>query len=248
MSQGGVNPWQNPVPPILYKYLSSERLDIFAKCRIRFTQRKFFEDDHELQPDYDAFGTADQIKRYLEAINHASPIPRQLLASLIATNPKHQQTALQTAIRNNASIHNMGVLCLTVSNASELMWKEYGREGTGFVIGFDTTHPGFKAMTHPRGVGRVIYSAEGFPSFLGMLENNPYEPLFRKRPQYSYEQEWRSLRLLKDLESHANDLFLATVDPKSILEVAIRPTCAVDQQIREIVAHDGRYSHVRIAR
>src|SRR5215472_441633 len=76
------------------------------------------------------------------------------------------------------------------------------RQGTGFVIGFDTTHAGFRRLTAPMGVLKVSYDSAGFPTFLGMMEKNPYEPLFRKRMEYAFEQEWRSIRMLKDLEAN----------------------------------------------
>jgi hypothetical protein len=148
-----------------------------------------------------------------------------MTARVIAISPKHQQTALQTAIKNIRSIDQMGILCLTVTAESEQMWNEYAQSGTGFVISFDTTHEGFRKMTAPMSIHKVTYSGEGFPTFLGMVETNPFEPLYRKRLNYSYEQEWRSLRLLKDLEPHPNDVFLASLDPRSILEIVIRSDC-----------------------
>jgi hypothetical protein len=35
------------------------------------------------------------------------------------------------------------------------MWEEYADKGTGFVIGFDTTHPGFELLQTP---GRVLWA------------------------------------------------------------------------------------------
>jgi Protein of unknown function (DUF2971) len=243
-----MNSRQSSVPPVLYKYLNADRLNVLTNCRIRFSQRSVFRDDHELQPDYDSYGTVDQIKKQLQSVRTACPwwMPIDLLARLIAISPKHQQTALQTAVKNIKSIDQMGILCLTVAAQSEQMWNEYAQSGTGFVISFDTTHVGFRKMTAPMGIHKVTYSGEEFPTFLGMVETNPFEPLYRKRLNYSYEQEWRSLRLLKDLEPHPNNVFLASLDPRSILEIVIRSACAVGPQIRDIVAHDGRYDHVRI--
>jgi hypothetical protein len=35
-----------------FKYLPPERFHVLTDCRVRFSQRTAFEDDHELQPDY----------------------------------------------------------------------------------------------------------------------------------------------------------------------------------------------------
>lgn len=237
------------VPTLLYKYLKPDRIDVLTNCRVRFSQHATFEDDHELQPDYDSYGTVDEIKRQLDAVPTQLTrwMPVEMVARLIAINPLHQQRALETAIKNITSINLIGILCLTVNPHSERMWNEYAQNGTGFVMAFDTTHVGFKQMTAPRGVHPIMYSGEGFPTFLGMIEKDPFEPLYRKRLKYSYEQEWRSLRLLKDLELHPNDVFLALVDPSSVVEISLRETCAVEAQIRDIIARDERFGHTRIS-
>lgn len=237
------------VPSVLYKYLKPDRLDVLTNCRIRFSQRTVFKDDHELQPDYDSYGTIDEIRRQLSVVPVSGLrwMPVDLLARLIASNPLHQQRALETAVKTITSINQMGILCLTTSPQSERMWNEYAQKGTGFVVVFDTTHAGFKQMTAPMGVHPVIYNGDGIPTFLGMIEKDPFEPLYRKRLHYSHEQEWRSLRFLKNLEAHPNDVFLAVVDPWSVVEIVLRETCAVEAQIRDIVARDERFRHTRIS-
>jgi hypothetical protein len=230
--------------------LAPDRLDVLANYRIRFTQRKLFQDDHELQPDYEAFGTAEEIERYLRFFN-VNPAPglvtQDVIARLIVANPLHQQSAIETAVRNITSIDNMGILCLTLTPRSEQMWNEYADGGASFVIAFDTSHPGFRALTKPTGVGIVTYSAEGFPSFLGMMEKDVFGPLFHKRLEYAFEKEWRSIRLLKDLEAHPDGVFLGTFDPGVIVEVIHTPTCAVQRDLRKILARE-EYKHVRIVR
>jgi hypothetical protein len=245
-----MNAWQQPAPPVLYKYLSPNRLDLLTDCRVRFTQRVFFQDDHELQPDYDAYGTAEEIERQIRSTGTGliPGVPESVLARLIADNPKYQKIAMQSAVKNIKSVDVMGILCLTTSPDSERMWYEYASQDTGFVIGFDTTHVGFGKLTAPRSVGKVTYSGAGFPSFLGMLEKDPYEPLFRKRTEYSFEQEWRSLRLLKDLERFSEHVFLSSFDPTCIREIIIGRNCPVESPLRDSAARDNRFQHVQIER
>ena len=235
-----------PVPAILYKYLHPERLDVLEDSRIRFSPRSAFEDDHELQPDYKAFGTFEEIKRHIERGGNPMPwVPSASLARLIASNSWYQHRALAAAVANITSTNKLGILCLTVDRQSGRMWNEYALNSTGFVIGFDTRHEGFRQMTHPRGIGEVIYSSEGFATFLGMIEADALAPLYRKRMPYSYEQEWRSLRFLSDLEAGPTGMHFGVIDPGSIVEVGIRPGCVVETQIRNILEHE-RYRHVHI--
>src|ERR1700733_12975267 len=99
------------VPRFLYKYLAPERLSVLKDCKIRFTQRKKFDDDHELKPDYLTFGTLEEIKRHIARTGGAAMIPGvapDKLAALIYGDPKHQKTALQTAVDNIKILDELG--------------------------------------------------------------------------------------------------------------------------------------------
>jgi len=168
------------------------------------------------------------------------------LAQRIAAEPRHQAKAIEAAVRNIKSINEMGILCLTVTANSGRMWEEYADGGRGFVVAFDTTHIGFGKLTQPLGAGRVSYCDKAFATFLGMMENNVFEPLYRKRMKYSFEQEWRSIRLLKDLERCPGDIFLSSFDPASVREIFIRPDCAVETELRRLMTGDARHQHIQL--
>jgi hypothetical protein len=238
----------NAVPPILYKYLQPDRLDVLANCRVRFSQRRVFEDDHELQPDYAKFGTSSEIWRFVisKGLRLDPAIPPNILVELIAMNPNHQQRAIQAAVSNIKSLRVMGIFCLTEVADCDRMWNEYAGEG-GFVIGFDTTHESFNALRLPGLFGRVSYSDAAFETFLGMMETEPLAPLFRKRMKYSFEREWRSIRQFKELERHPDVICLSPFDPACVREVIMRSECVVRRELREIIANDGRYADVQIS-
>ncbi|MGB6483462.1 MAG: DUF2971 domain-containing protein [Candidatus Acidiferrales bacterium] len=161
-------------------------------------------------------------------------------------NPNHQQRAIQAALSNIRSLRVMGIFCLTEVGDCDRMWREYAGEG-GFVIGFDTTHDSFNALRVPGLFGRVSYSDAAFETFLGMMETDFRAPLFRKRMRYSFEKEWRSIRQFKELEHHPDVICLSPFDPACVREIMVRPDCAVQDEIREIVAGDARYAHVKIS-
>jgi hypothetical protein len=126
-----MRPWEQEVPPVLYKYLRPERLDVLTRRRIRFSQRTAFEDDHELQPDYARFGNEGEILEmllYHQILNpEAKPIAPGMklydFVELVARDPILQEKVQQTAISNMKSPDQMGLLCLTAAADSARMWN-----------------------------------------------------------------------------------------------------------------------------
>jgi hypothetical protein len=57
-------PWEYSVLLILYKYPSPQRLNMLTGGKVRFSHRLDFDDDHELQPDYERFGNHSEIWKY----------------------------------------------------------------------------------------------------------------------------------------------------------------------------------------
>ena len=244
-----MQPWEHPVPPVLYKYMPAERVHVLNDCRVRFTQRTAFEDDHELQPDYAAFGTLGEIWRFIigKGIRLDPRMPAHILVQLIAQSPGAQALAIQTAQKNIKSIDELGVFCLTETANSDRMWREYADDGLGFIIGFNTAHAGFGQLKVPGRIGKVSYSDEPFGTFLGTIEAGDVGGLFRKRLRYAYEREWRSIRFLRRLEPHPGGNFLSPFDPASVHTIIIRADCSVETELRQLVTTDARYQHAQIA-
>ena len=46
------------------------------------------------------------------------------------------------------------------------MWHQYARNGTGFVVAFDSYHPAFGSLKTPGLIGEIEYSDEPISSFL----------------------------------------------------------------------------------
>ena len=245
-----MKPWEHLVPPVLYKYLPPERLHVLNDCRVRFSQRTVFEDDHELQPDYAIFGTASEIWRY--AISTGFPVERGgLTASVIVTalagSPRAQKIRIESLQKNIRVRDELGIFCLTEATDCDQMWTEYADKGRGFIIGFDTAHPGFEQLKGRGHLGKVSYSDEPIGSALGSLWNDDaVGALFRKRMKYAFEREWRSIRMLKRLEHSGGGVFLSAFDPASVCEIIIRPDCTVEASLRQLVGEDPRYKHVQI--
>jgi hypothetical protein len=247
-----MKPWDYVVPPVLYKYLPPERLHVLNESRVRFSQRTVFEDDHELQPDYAIFGTESEIWRFALSkgiqLKQGGLSAAEMVAEM-AGSSRAQQIAIEALQKNVRARDEVGIFCLTEATDSDQMWAEYAGQGAGFIIGFDTSHPGFEQLKGRGQLGKVHYSDEPIGSALGSLWNDDaVGSLFRKRMKYAFEQEWRCIRMLHRLERCAGDVFLSSFDPASVREIVIGAECAVEQTIRELIAADARYEHVLIIR
>src|SRR5262249_12021744 len=151
-------PWDYPIPPILYKYLRSDRLSALTDSRVRFSQRTVFDDDHELQPEYASFGTEKEIWRFILASAvklETGGLPLNIVIRLIAMDAEAQARAMTIAQRTMRTPDEVGVFCMTEDANSPRMWREYADEGKGYAIGFDTTHQSFMRLTNPGRLGKV---------------------------------------------------------------------------------------------
>jgi Protein of unknown function (DUF2971) len=221
-----MKPWEYPPPPILFKYLPPERLHVLTDCRVRFSQRAAFEDDHELQPDYAIFGTSDEIWRF--AISTGAQLsrgglPAGVIVRALATDPRQQKLAIENMQRHTTVKDELGCFCLTEFADSGRMWTEYAGNEKGFVLGFDTAHRGFIQQLIPRGrLGKMSYSDEPFGSALGAVEDEGAGVMFRKRMRYAFEREWRIVRLLKGLEQSSTTGHLS-ISPEETCHAGGRP-------------------------
>lgn len=243
-----MRPWEHPIPPVLYKYLRPDRVDVLNQSRVRFSQRTVFDDERELRPEFASFGTEDEIWRFV--IRDGFPldqrIPPNVLVKLIAENPEHQKRALGVAERTMKSPEEFGIFCLTESADCEPMWTDYADNRNGFVLAFDTTYAGFGMLKAPGRFGRVSYSGVPFETLLGTMDNEGPATFFRKRMKYAFEMEWRGIRALRRLERFPGDIFMSNFDPATVREIIIRPGCLVETPLREIVQTDARYQHIAI--
>jgi hypothetical protein len=246
----GVNPWEHPVPDILYKYRLPERLQILTDCCVRFSQRAVFDDKHELQPPVAAFGTEEEIRKFIE-LGPEKDKPQWLKDAIvrnITTKDGEEKRIAEFSQAQTKSRDQFAVFCLTEYPDNEQMWNEYAAERRGFAVGFGTNHPCFSALREPGRLGKVEYSDVPIGTFLGSYGADAF---FRKMGSYRYEAEWRSVRALWRLERRGEDMegqpiYVAPFDPLCVREIVIRPECWVTQELRAIVERDARYRHVAI--
>jgi hypothetical protein len=102
---------------------------------------------------------------------------------------------------------NLGVFCLTEQADNHLMWVNYARSHSGFVLGFKADAQFFDQ--DGRTLRKVVYQSTP-PVFSAADENG----CFYKSPDWKYEKEWRCVRSFSNSESR-----LVEIEPTFITEI-----------------------------
>lgn len=192
-------------PPLLFKYLPPERVDCLPELRLRFTQPLDFNDPFESRPFVGLHPRATEVPPHWteRASRSMAALVRSVDAStrstvlrdLFTSTSKELRGLLQTqglAFTRDALVHvfreRYGVLSLSEQVDSLLMWAHYAKGHTGFALGFDGTHPFFESA-------RSVEYRDLRPDFRA-ADLVFHEVFFVKSREWSYEHEWRAIRLL----------------------------------------------------
>jgi hypothetical protein len=196
---------------VLYKYFAIERSEFLSNRLLRFTQPGDFNDPFELHPSADLMSKTDIAALPPAPGREGMHIltPEALQAMFTAFLPGLQKQMAQHAnheglyaIDPNRAAQStfdskFGILCLSETADSLLMWAHYAGNHRGFVVQFDETHPFFAASEfegQSLGLTKVEYSPER-PVVSYSTLNSP-QLYYRKSPEWSYEREWRLIKPL----------------------------------------------------
>ena len=162
-------------------------------------------------------------------------------------------TSLAKSVPGRLNEH-VGALCLTESPDNILMWSHYGASHTGFVIGFDAGNDYFHS---PRSgsdeftrLRRVSYSAAR-PSG-ALIDLGSPELFFMKSERWGYENEWRTLKPLKDapsvINSPSGDIHLFTYPRTAIKSITFgaRSTEALRMALRSELEAKQEYQRIEL--
>jgi hypothetical protein len=150
----------------------------------------------------------------------------------------------------------VGVLCLSASNQSILMWSHYSSGHTGFLLGFDSESEFFQHRAcEPGEIGElraVTYSRERVRVTVPVSDTDPSPDFFfTKNDEWKYEQEWRILRFLKDADkTPGENIHLFTMPPSAIRKVILGSLSPPDLITDLVSAKEGNpdLSHVQFYR
>jgi len=222
----------------LYKYFSSERIDVLSSRRIRYSQPAAFNDPFEAKPDYT--GLADEtlllnafrrrfqldLETYYEILSEERR--RNLTKEQFLLLSKSLQSETDEVFRKEVESFTLpkarammytlfgegiGILSLTEVKDNLLMWSHYAQGHTGFVIEFDESHGFFKTCTAASdelwGLHKVRYLDKRPQAIVSEL--NIIAMLMTKGKVWEYEIEWRAFKPLNQagtLKMHNHTQFI----------------------------------------
>lgn len=149
-----------------------------------------------------------------------------------------------------------GLLCLSSVPDDILMWSHYSRSHTGFVVGFNTSHPFF---TQGPELLEIEYNEERvlMGHTVGLSDEEHRASIRalirRKSPHWKYEGEWRQLHRLAtcDREKGDNDRVnhFRSIPAELIIEIILGCRCdKVQEEVRTLLASSAAFEHVRVRR
>jgi hypothetical protein len=262
-------------PPALYKYLAPDlkrAAQILRDLRIRFSQVSVLNDADEFKPPYSGFATREtneEISRDILLrkcptecanvyrnlpIDQADRVIRDV-ASSAADNFERRLQEGKLASDLYAKLDgNFGLLSLSETVTSKLMWSFYSDGGRGFIVEFDPDHVWFNNKTADndsfRHLRQVHYCAERRPEcFLTTSED---DLLYTKTHEWEFEKEWRVIRNFNDAKEnkgkdiHGKDILLFEIPPAAIRTVIFgyRTTSEFEKALRDVVSANLNLKHI----
>lgn len=249
--QARPHPWQKPLPAVLYKYYPPERFHILTDCAVRFSQREVFDDQFDLRPEVENFGTAEEIRSFMDSdpvlCRHPEALKEAVIKHVLGS-PGVKERLIKQTQGWLTTPEEFGVFCLCENSRSRAMWDRYAKGGQGFLVAYDTQHPGFTFLRRPGLIGKVEYSDERISSFLTRYGASSF---FQKKERYRFEAEWRSIRGLRHFKKVLRPktgaaIYLSHFGPACIAEILILPECVVEWELRTLVTVDSRYRHASV--
>lgn len=178
---------------MIYKYVTIPTLKRVLNGSIRFTQPGAFNDPFELLPELVIRKDQEEVNvnfSFDMLSNRRSPA----VGSVSTVSDDHVSSDI--AFRNIVKELNksIGILCLSKSANSILMWSHYADQYKGAVIGFDAGHEFFTGQIE------VEYLEERPKKDVTIYGSGPIPiaELCAKSIDWAYEQEVRVVRALKD--------------------------------------------------
>lgn len=239
------------MPKRIFKYVSSDRIDIFRNLQIRFTQPSCFNDPFEAQLSIDGFDDEALLTKKVEAgvgSRYRKHVLHQRLSGgravsydeFLEMGKAHLKQVMQefrkdprpfrerAAERVRRFWDDIGILSLSETENDLLMWAHYTNSHAGMLIEFDPKHPFFhRPQAAPEGdfgiLVKVTYSGNRPRHRIGGIPAP--KDFCIKSEDWRYEQEWRVFRELKEGNNKvikgSKTVHLFNLPPESVKRVVM---------------------------
>lgn len=236
---------------MLFKYLGPARIDVLQNLKVRFTQPCQLNDPFESALLVQLDALADFEAQMEDLARELVPETEEEFAQLeeAKANARAYTKSLLKPEAAGQSVANMinkaqGVLSLSRTNDSLLMWSHYGDSHKGLALGLDDSHDWFRVKNGLGNVTKphnVVYTSVRSP-VVADTEDFYERLLCYKSLEWAYEQEVRIFRTFgssrEEFEQNRPDqVHLFPVPKDCIKEIYIGANASAELrgQILEIV-------------
>ncbi|PCJ15470.1 MAG: hypothetical protein COB02_18005 [Candidatus Cloacimonadota bacterium] len=240
---------------IIYKYVGTEnfRTKIFDDRKVRFSSPTVLNDPFELSSKLEELSDDDirklyyqnaekEMENYYDDLTDCEKSKRSLKTykengwasyklneekSIKEERPKIQKIAEGSFERVKRVC---GILSLSSSDKSLLMWAHYAQNYEGFLVGFDIKNKFFKKDLRPV----KYHEHDNLPPY-NIMTAITADFLFIKSSEWGYEKEWRMINILKEEKNRCiscDELF--EIPASAFKEVIFGCRCK-DETISKIV-------------
>lgn len=217
---------------ILYKYTN---IDIGSKIllnnSVRFTQQQYLNDPYDMKPDFSEanFDYANDGMKLSDFGENQNEVKTELIEGYYR-------------IINS----EFGIFCLTESYDNTIMWSHYADNHRGIAIGFDADNVFLNDNNEKITLNRVKYNLCKYKIKIVLDPDELHQSLFEKSKDWEYENEWRSIRLLKDADSICGDVHLFSFDSSIIKEIYLGANIAQNYRDSIVKLVKSKYQQTNI--
>jgi hypothetical protein len=226
-------------------------MDVLENLKIRYSQPGAFNDPFEVKPYISHISNDEQIETGIDQIldEETRKLYEELPSQIRSVFPLEQVVSLVKQRRESlrgqfSGLVNsftprlreimeekfnelLGILSLSESPTSLLMWSHYSQNHEGFLIGFDVSHSHFNEKRSEKdefGYARKVEYRQKRPN-AALTGMDAVEVFLVKAAEWAYEHEWRVLRPLPNatqrIETEGLPVCLFSFPPECVAEITI---------------------------
>jgi hypothetical protein len=249
---------------MLYKYLNPVRADVIENLQIRFSQPSALNDPFEasalislalnldLEAESDVDATMEEFGIRIGDPNYESSRVEVIEAVRAHLLDVTQPCKIGAEVMERMEF-SQGILSLSRTRESLLMWAHYGDSHKGFALGFDENHAFFKApdlLGRPTTAQNVVYTTQRI--HVDAKRDDFREVLLcTKSLEWAYEEEVRVFRAFgksfSDFKRNTKgQVHLFPIPHDCIREVYFGANCNAETKARIIRAIDRHKLNVKV--
>jgi hypothetical protein len=258
---------------LLYKYCPPNRLiNILEDNHIRYTQASSLNDPFEVLPYIKSIVNKSQFSKFDKLVSQENKEfddkflkENMSILESIFTEPTINVNLQLSDIFRNEFDKKYGILCLTKNFKNIVMWSQYSKDHTGFMIGFNdnlwnSKFNNFNALNYKQ-LFQVQYTSKrpNYDSFINdeIFNIDGIDTFFKtilttKSTQWKMENEYRIIAdtkgaiLTHDQSTDKNPIYLFEIPPSYISLIVLGKNFKEPNFDYMNILSKSEYSHIKL--